>query len=197
MILKPGMAKLVPAGSRFVFQMHYTPNGTAQEDRSCVGLVFADPKEVQHQVGTDKAANAGFRIPAGADDHKVEATHRFRKDMLLISLFPHMHLRGKAFRYTAIYPDDRREVLLDIPRYDFNWQNGYELISPKRMPAGTRLFCEAWFDNSAGNLANPDPTKSVRWGDQTWEEMMIGYFDATPANHDVIAPGKPATEQSE
>ena len=179
--LKPGMAKLVPAGSKFVFQMHYTPNGTPQQDRSCVGLDFADPKEVKHQVGTDKAANTGFRIPAGADNHKVEANHRFRQDMVLLSLFPHMHLRGKAFRYTAIFPDDRRELLLDIPRYDFNWQNGYELASPKRMPAGTRLFCEAWFDNSAGNLANPDPTKTVRWGDQTWEEMMIGYFDATPA----------------
>jgi peroxiredoxin len=185
MVLRPGMAKLVPAGSEFVFQMHYTPNGTAQEDRSSVGLVFADPQEVKQMVGTDKAANPRFRIPAGADNHKVEATHGFDQDMLLISLFPHMHLRGKAFRYTAIYPDKRREVLLDIPRYDFNWQNGYELIEPKRMPAGTQLFCEAWFDNSTANLANPDPTQAVRWGEQTWEEMMIGYFDATPADRDV------------
>lgn len=185
MVLKPGMAKLVPAGSQLVFQMHYTPNGTAQEDRSCVGLVFADPQEVQHQVGTDKAANTSFRIPAGADNHKVEATHRFGQDMLLISLFPHMHLRGKAFRYTAIYPNDSQEVLLDIPRYDFNWQNGYEFTAPKRMPAGTKLYCEAWFDNSTVNLANPDPTEEVRWGDQTWEEMMIGYFDATPADRDL------------
>jgi peroxiredoxin len=185
MVLRPGMAKLVPAGSQFVFQMHYTPNGTAQEDRSCVGLVFADPQEVKHMVGTDKAANPRFRIPAGADNHKVEAEHDFGQDMLLISLFPHMHLRGKAFRYTAIYPDKSREVLLDVPRYDFNWQNGYELIEPKRMPAGTQLYCEAWFDNSAANLANPDPTQAVRWGDQTWEEMMIGYFDATPADREV------------
>ena len=180
MIMQDGMAKLVPAGSKLIFQMHYTPNGVAQEDRSCVGLVFADPAEVTRQVGTDKAANTRFRIPPGADSHKVEATHRFSSDMLLITLFPHMHLRGKAFRYTAIYPDQRQEVLLDIPRYDFNWQNKYELAEHKVMPAGTKLYCEAWFDNSEGNLANPDPTKTVRWGDQTWEEMMIGYFDATP-----------------
>jgi hypothetical protein len=102
--------------------------------------------------------------------------------MLLLAMFPHMHLRGKAFRYTAIYPDGKQEVLLDVPRYDFAWQNSYEYIEPKRMPRGTRLFCEAWFDNSEDNLANPDPTASVRWGDQTWEEMMIGYFDAMPAD---------------
>jgi len=195
MVLRPGMAKLVPAGSEFVFQLHYTPNGTEQVDRSSVGLVFADPQEVKHMVGTDKAANPRFRIPAGAENHKVEATHGFGQDMLLISLFPHMHLRGKAFRYTAIYPDKSREVLLDIPRYDFNWQNGYELFEPKRIPAGTQLYCEAWFDNSAANLANPDPTQAVRWGDQTWEEMMIGYFDATPVDRDVSKRGQRRTDE--
>ena len=191
MVLRPGMAKLIPKGSQLIFQMHYTPNGTAQEDRSCVGLVFADPTEVKQQIGTDKAANQRFRIPPGADSHKVEATHHFGRDMLVTSLFPHMHLRGKAFRYTAIYPDDRQEVLLDIPRYDFNWQNRYEFVEPKVMPKGTKLFCEAWFDNSEGNLANPDPKASVRWGDQTWEEMMIGYFDATPAEQDLTEPTTP------
>ena len=179
--LTDGKAKLVPAGSKLVFQMHYTPNGTATTDRSSVGFIFADPAEVKHQVGTDKAANTGFRIPAGASNHKVEAYHSFQKDMVLLSLFPHMHLRGKAFRYTALYPDKTEEILLDVPHYDFNWQNGYVLAEPKQMPAGTRIHCEAWFDNSAENIANPDPKSSVRWGDQTWEEMMIGYFDATPA----------------
>jgi peroxiredoxin/mono/diheme cytochrome c family protein len=181
LILTGGKAKLVPAGSKLVFQIHYTPNGTATTDRSSVGFVFADPAEVKHQVGTDKAANTGFRIPAGANNHKVEAYHSFHKDMVLLSLFPHMHLRGKAFRYTAIYPDKTREVLLNVPHYDFNWQNGYVFADPKTMPAGTQIHCEAWFDNSADNIANPDPTAAVRWGDQTWEEMMIGYFDATPA----------------
>ncbi|MGI8980367.1 MAG: redoxin domain-containing protein [Pirellulaceae bacterium] len=187
LFLTDGRAKLIPAGSKLVFQIHYTPNGTATTDRSSVGFVFADPAEVKHQVGTDKAANQGFRIPAGASNHKVEAYHSFSKDMVLLSLFPHMHLRGKAFRYTAIYPDKTQEILLNVPHYDFNWQNGYELAEPKQMPAGTRIFCEAWFDNSEGNIANPDPTSTVTWGDQTWEEMMIGYFDATPA---VAAAGK-------
>jgi peroxiredoxin len=181
LLLKDGKAKLVPAGSKLVFQIHYTPNGTVTTDRSSVGFVFADPAEVKHQVGTDKAANQSFRIPAGASNHKVEAYHSFGKDMVLLSLFPHMHLRGKAFRYTAIYPDKREEVLLSVPHYDFNWQNGYELAEPKLMPAGTRIYCEAWFDNSEENIANPNPKSAVRWGDQTWEEMMIGYFDATPA----------------
>ena len=180
LILKEGMAKLIPAGSQLVFQMHYTPNGTAQEDRSSVGLVFADPKTVKRTVGTDKAAFQAFRIPPGANNHHVDAYHRFDRDMLMLAMFPHMHLRGKAFRYTAIYPDGKEEILLDVPRFDFAWQCSYELAEPKKMPQGTRLHCEAWFDNSEENLANPDPSATVRWGDQTWEEMMIGYFDATP-----------------
>jgi peroxiredoxin/mono/diheme cytochrome c family protein len=187
MVLREGMAKLVPAGGRLVFQMHYTPNGTAQQDRSCIGLVFADPKSVKMQIATDKAATQGFNIPPGADNHKVEATRTFASDTLVLALFPHMHVRGKAFRYTAIYPDGEREVLLDVPHYDFNWQNSYEFAEAKRMPKGAKIFCEAWYDNSENNLANPDPTKSVRWGDQTWEEMMIGYFSATPADQDLQA----------
>ena len=181
LILRDGMAKLIPAGAKLVFQMHYTPNGTATEDRSCVGFIFADAKEVKQVVATDKAATQRFSIPPRAENHKVEANHTFGSDELMLALFPHMHLRGKAFRYTAFYPDGKQEVLLDVPAYDFNWQNTYEFAEPKLMPKGTRLFCEAWFNNSESNLANPDPTATVRWGDQTWEEMMIGYFDATPA----------------
>ncbi len=185
MMLPDGLAKKVPAGSKLVFQMHYTPNGTAQEDRSSVGFVYADPKSVIKRVATDMAANPRFQIPPGAENHKVEATTGFGQDTLVLALFPHMHLRGKAFRYTAILPDGQREVLLDVPRYDFNWQNSYEFTEPKLMPKGSRMFCEAWFDNSEHNLANPDPTDTVRWGDQTWEEMMIGYFSATPADQDL------------
>ena len=189
LVLKDGLAKLVPAGSRLVFQMHYTPNGTAQPDRSCVGFKFADPKTVRKQVGTDKAANPAFRIPAGDGNYKVEATHTFGDDRLMLAMFPHMHLRGKAFRYTAIYPGGEREILLDVPHYDFNWQNSYEFAQPKAMPKGTRLYCEAWYDNSEENLANPDPTATIRWGDQTWEEMMIGYFDAAPADQELKLTG--------
>jgi peroxiredoxin len=185
LMLKEGLAKFIPAGSQLIFQMHYTPNGTAQEDRSCVGFKFADPKTVRREVATQKAANDRFVIPPGDDNHRVEAEHRFDKDSLLLALFPHMHLRGKSFRYEAIYPDGKREVLLDVPHYDFNWQNGYALAEPKLLPAGTRMHCTAYFDNSEDNLANPDPTATVRWGDQTWEEMMIGYFDIALADQDL------------
>jgi peroxiredoxin len=181
LVLNDGHAKLIPAGSKLVFQMHYTPNGTPQTDRSSVGFIFTDAKNVKHQVGTDQASFRGLRIPAGEANYKVDALHPFSRDMNLLALFPHMHLRGKAFRYTAVYPDGKEEILLDIPRYDFAWQNAYEFAEPKFMPRGSRLRCEAVFDNSKDNLANPDPTSTVRWGDQTWEEMMIGYFDATPA----------------
>ena len=177
LILEDGMAKLVPAGSKLVFQMHYTPNGTATEDLSYVGFKFADASQVKRIVGTNKAANTRFAIPPHADNHRVEADFHFKRDSLMLAMFPHMHLRGKSFRYTAIYPDGKEEILLNVPNYDFNWQNGYALEEPKLMPAGTRLHCVAHFDNSEENLANPDPTKRVRWGDQTWEEMMIGYFD--------------------
>jgi hypothetical protein len=185
MLLREGLAKKVPAGSRLVFQMHYTPNGTAQQDRSSIGIVFADPATVQKTVATDKAGNRGFRIPPGDANYKVEATQTLTRDTLVISLMPHMHVRGKAFRYTALYPSGEKEILLDVPHYDFNWQNSYEFVEPKLMPKGTKMFCEAWYDNSDENLANPDPAKEVRWGDQTWEEMMIGYFAATPAGQDL------------
>ena len=181
LVLNDGHAKLIPAGSKLVFQMHYTPNGVAQTDRSCVGLKFTDAKNVKHQVGTDQAGNRGLRIPAGDANYKIDAIHPFSSDMKLLALFPHMHLRGKSFRYTAVFPDGKEEILLDIPRYDFAWQNAYEFAEPILMPRGSRLRCEAVYDNSKENLANPDPTSVVRWGDQTWEEMMIGYFDATPA----------------
>ncbi len=177
MQLPVGYAKLIPAGAKLIFQMHYTPNGIATTDISSVGLKFAEPEDITHRVLTLKAFNEKFRIPAGAENHRVNARFRFERDAELLSLFPHMHLRGKAFRYTAIYPDGQEEILLDVPTYDFNWQNAYRLAEPKSIPEGTRIKCRAWFDNSTGNLANPDPAKTVRWGDQTWEEMMIGYFN--------------------
>ena len=185
LVLPEGYAKLIPAGSKIVFQMHYTPNGTAQKDLSKVGFIFADPSEVKKTVGTREIINQSFRIPPGADNHKVTASFRFRRDAQVLSLFPHMHLRGKSFRYTAKYPDGKEEILLDIPRYDFNWQNGYKYATPKEFPMGTVIYCEARFDNSENNLANPDPSKTVRWGDQTFEEMMIGYIDVAWKDQDL------------
>jgi len=176
-IAPDGMAKLVPAGWKFIFQMHYTPNGRAQKDRSSIGLLFVDGKTITDRLVTTNTANFQFEIPAYADDYKVESQKNFARDTLFIGMYPHMHVRGKDFRYELTYPDGKKEVLLDVPRYDFNWQNWFKLEKPLLIPAGSNLLCTAHFDNSDSNLCNPDPTKPVRWGDQTWEEMMIGWYD--------------------
>ena len=175
--LPAGMAKLIPAGSQLVFQMHYTPNGSPQKDRSKVGIQFVDPSTIKYRVATANAANGLFEIPAGDDNYLVESDRTYGGDVLMLSVFPHMHLRGKDFRYDLTYPDGKTETILNMPRYDFNWQTSYVFTEPLKLPKGTKLHCTAHFDNSADNPANPDPTKPVRWGDQTWEEMMIGWFD--------------------
>lgn len=177
MVLKEGMAKQIPAGSKIVFQMHYTAAGTTQTDRSKIGLCFGEPSKVAHEVVTRSVMEQRFEIPPYCADHEVNGSLRFREDSLLIEMFPHMHLRGKSYRYTAHYPDGSEEILLDIPRYDFGWQNIYTFKEPKLMPKGTVLRCSAHFDNSEDNLSNPDPSQAVRFGDQTWEEMMIGFFN--------------------
>ncbi|HMO92854.1 MAG TPA: redoxin domain-containing protein [Pirellulaceae bacterium] len=175
--LADGYAKLVPAGSRLIFQMHYTPNGTRQSDLSEIGLIFADPQSVKKRVLTQQLHNARFEIPAGDPHYEVQASTRIERDAELLALFPHMHFRGKAFKYLLQLPGVESEILLDVPRYDFNWQNSYVLKQHRFLRAGSEIKGIAIFDNSSGNLANPDPSKPVRWGDQTWEEMMIGYFD--------------------
>ncbi len=185
-----GIAKRIPAGSQIILQIHYTPNGKPQEDVSSLGLVFCDEKDVTQRVESGWVVNFGFAIPPGAKDYRVGSQFRFDEDRMLLSLTPHMHVRGKSFRFEAEYPDKRREVLLDVPRWDFNWQLDYELAEPKLMPKGTILRCEALYDNSAENPTNPDPTKVVRFGEQTWDEMMIGWFTAaTPPGQ---LHGKPA-----
>ncbi|MBX7165538.1 MAG: redoxin domain-containing protein [Pirellulales bacterium] len=180
-----GVALFVPKGSKLTFQMHYTPNGTAQKDRSYVGIKFIDPKLVKRTARGGVAGNVGFKIPPGDDNYEVTAKYRFRRDSLLLSMTPHMHLRGKSFRYEAEYPDGTREVLLDVPHYDFNWQLRYDLAEPKLIPKGTRIHTIAHFDNSDHNPANPDPADEVRFGDQTWEEMMFGFFTTIDPNQDV------------
>jgi peroxiredoxin len=173
--------KRIPKGSSLVFQMHYTPNGIAQKDRSSVGLVWckAPPK---NEVRTRAIAQKFFAIEPGDDNSEVESVSTFEREAELLSLLPHMHLRGKDFEYRAVYPDGKTEVLLRVPRYDFNWQSNYRLAKPVRLPAGTRIECTAHFDNSAKNPNNPDPKKIVIWGEQTWEEMMIGFVDYTYTN---------------
>jgi hypothetical protein len=173
-----GMAKRIPAGSSLVFQVHYTPIGSVQHDQSRVGMLFVDPEEVEYEVRSISAVNSDLKISPYEADYRAEAKSRMmRSDVQLVELNAHMHLRGDAFRYEALYPDGTSEILLDIPQYDFNWQTAYRLVEPKPLPQGTRIHCVAHFDNSAENLSNPDPSATVRWGEQTWDEMLIGYFD--------------------
>lgn len=174
----PGMARRIAAGSHLVFQVHYTPVGSEQFDQSRVGMNFVDADSVKFEVRTASAVNPELRIPPHEADHRVEAASaKLRQPSRLLALNPHLHLRGKSFRYEAVLPGGERTTLLDVPRYDFNWQTSYRLAEPLELPAGTRMHCVAHFDNSAANPNNPDPTSAVRWGEQTWDEMMIGYFD--------------------
>jgi hypothetical protein len=166
-----GMGMRIPAGYSLVFQMHYTTYGKATTDRSTIGLKFAKttPKTI---LNTMALINASLSIPAGATNHLVENTMTFNRDTMIYSLVPHTHVRGKGWHYEAIYPDGRKEVILSVPNYDFNWQHEYVFEKPLQLPAGTKLHAKAWYDNSPANKSNPDPSKTVTWGDQTWEEMM-------------------------
>ncbi|HYK90348.1 MAG TPA: cytochrome c [Acidobacteriota bacterium] len=180
----PGdMAKYVPAGSDLVFQMHYTTNGHAAEDQASVGVVFAAHPPMMRVI-TLQLTNDKFIIPPGADDYRVQVRGTLPNDAILLGFLPHMHLRGKRFEYDLISPDGGFKTLLRV-NYDFYWQLSYRLAQPQALKAGTILQAVAWFDNSRNNPHNPDPTKEVRWGDQTSDEMMVGFFDiAVPAGQD-------------
>jgi mono/diheme cytochrome c family protein len=174
-VFDPGVARLLRGKSDIILQMHYTTNGTEAVDRTSVGVIFAKEPPKKLQAG-GMALNPRFVIPAGDANHEVRATQALARDTVLTSLTPHMHVRGKDMTYIAHYPDGTSETLLSVPKYDFNWQITYQLAQPKVLPKGTQVEVIAHYDNSPGNKFNPDPTKDVRWGDQTWEEMMIGFF---------------------
>ena len=175
-----GMAKFVPAGSDLVFQMHYTTNGTADQDQTSIGLVFAEHPPKQRVI-TLQLNNHALIIPPGVDDFRVEVQGTLPHEATLLSFFPHMHLRGKRFEYDIVHDDGSVEVLLRV-NYHFHWQLSYRLAEPRILKAGTRLRAIAWYDNSTHNPHNPDPEKTVTWGDQTSDEMMVGFFDvAIPA----------------
>jgi len=176
--LPEGTAMRVRAGTRFRIQMHYTPNGTPAQDKTWFGLRFAKAPPVREAI-TGRAINTRIAIPAMAADHTEKAAWQFKRNVEIVSYMPHMHVRGKAFQYAMVYPDGRREILLDVPRYDFGWQLAYKPVTPLQVPQGARMECVARYDNSPNNRNNPDPNKEVRWGDQTWEEMMIGWFTYT------------------
>ena len=178
LILRPGQAKLVKAGSVLIFQVHYTTNGVAGKDRTSLGLVFSKTP-VEKRVITAGAAATNLAIPPGDPNYEAASTFPFKEDSHIDSLHPHMHFRGKDFQYRLVYPDGTSKVLLSVPRYDFNWQMTYFFKEPIAAPKGSRLECLAHYDNSTRNKYNPDPTKLVQWGPQTWEEMMIGYVDYT------------------
>jgi hypothetical protein len=175
-ILQPGQAKLIKAGSDLVLEIHYTTNGKASTDRSKFGLVFAKqpPKE---RVLTLSATNGKFRIPPGDPNYKVDAEFELGTTVKLLGLHPHMHGRGKDFEYRVVYPTGETETLLRVPRYDWHWQLWYTLAKPLVLPKGTKIECTAHFDNSPNNPDNADPTKEVGWGDQSWDEMMVGFFN--------------------
>jgi mono/diheme cytochrome c family protein len=180
-----GTAKFIPARSDLIFQMHYTTNGRSAADQSSLGLVFAK-RQPQQRVLSLQLANEHdtIPIPANTDNYRVEVAGTLPNDALLLSFFPHMHLRGKKFEYNLLHVDGSRETLLRV-NYDFFWQLSYVLAEPRLLPAGTKLEAIASYDNSKNNPHNPDPNSAVRWGDQTYNEMMVGFFDvAVPAAMD-------------
>jgi mono/diheme cytochrome c family protein len=179
-VFPPGTAKKVPAGSMLVFQMHYSSYGGKfegiQGDRTRLGLHFTS-KPPERSLKTVGIQNHYFKLPAGDGNHEVTACYTFDADVSLTSYMPHMHLRGKDMKYDVIYPDGRQETLLWVPKFSFNWQTMYYLKKPVSIPKGTKLIVTAHFDNSDKNKYNPDPAKTIRWGDPTYEEMMIGWME--------------------
>ena len=154
----------------------YTAVGKAMEDQSQIGNLWAK-KPARQEVVTKGIVNQAIRIPAGAANHREEAYFTFDSDARIVGLLPHMHLRGKSFRYVALLPGGKEQVLLDVPRYDFNWQPCYRPQEPLLVKKGTRIRATAHYDNSTGNPANPDASREIRFGEQTWDEMLIGYID--------------------
>ncbi len=198
-IMKPGQAKLVPAGSDIILQMHYTANGKPATDISRVGLVFSKTPPTE-RVLTLAATTANFAIPPGDSNYRVETKLTLQDDSTLVNLLPHMHFRGKDFTFKVTYPSGETETLLYVPHYDFNWQLTYDLATQKVLPKGSVIDCIAHYDNSVNNKFNPDATKEVRYGEQSWEEMMFGFFDVSvPLNKtamDLMVPKKgPAQAQ--
>ena len=183
LVFEPGVARLLRGNSDIVMQIHYTTNGTENKDRTTVGVIYAKQPPTK-MAGGGMAINPRFLIPANDGNAEVKATTTLSRDTTLTAMTPHMHVRGKDMTYIAHYPDGTSETLLSVPKWDFNWQITYQLKEAKRMPKGTEIEVVAHYDNSPQNKFNPDPTKDVRWGDQTFEEMMIGFWGTVVENKD-------------
>jgi hypothetical protein len=176
-LYEEGVARKIPAGADIVLQMHYTAIGEPVVDQTQIGVVLAkEPPSALRAQGGGVIAPMNFVIPPGAPNHEVVGRRTFTEDTYLTTMYPHMHVRGKDATYTIVYPDGREEVVLRVPKYNFNWQLNYKLAEPRFMPKGSTLVVTAHFDNSKANPYNPDPAATVRWGEQTWEEMMMGYY---------------------
>jgi hypothetical protein len=198
-ILQPGQAKLIKAGSDIVLEVHYTPTGKATTDQTRVGIVFAKEKP-KERVLTLSAVNGTFKIPPGDPNYKVDANFEVPRDVKLVSLHPHMHTRGKDFEYRLVFPDGKTQTLLKVPAYNWHWQLWYTLDAPITLPKGTKIECTAHFDNSPDNPENPDPTKTVIWGQQNSDEMMVGFFnllfDANLPAKDLLPHPKPEAKEA-
>jgi len=178
MVFPANTGRIMEKGANIIGDMHYHPCGTAETDRTRIGLHFADsPDDIEKELINTWVINQGFKIPAGAPNHEVRQSHKIMQDGFIMGFAPHMHYRGKDFSYTATYPDGREELLLAVNDYDFNWQTNYVLKDRLPVPKGTVIECVAHFDNSADNPANPDPTIDITFGEESYDEMMIGFFD--------------------
>ena len=188
-VFEEGVARKIPAGADIVLQMHYTTIGQAVTDQTEIGVILAkEPPSRLRVEGGGQMPNFTFVIPPNHPNYEVTAKKVMDKDTYLTQVYPHMHVRGKSVQYKILFPDGREEIVLSVPKYDFNWQTSYRLAEPKFMPKGSTLMVIGHFDNSKGNRYNPDPESEVRWGDQTWEEMLIGYYSTTDAPRSRPAP---------
>ncbi len=170
-VFRPGTALRLEPGGILELQMHYTAAGQDEIDRTRVGMIFSKD-QTPREVLASQFINATLRLPAGAADVKVDADVEFAQDATVWGLFPHTHMRGKKWEYVLQLPDGSKRTILSVPRYNFNWQTYYMFKEPLQVPKGSKILSSAWYDNSAGNRANPDPTVDVKWGEQTWEEMQ-------------------------
>jgi len=197
-IWKPGEARLIKAGSVLEFQMHYATNGTPARDRTRIGLIFAKEPVTEQIIGTQLTPQS-LNIPPADANYRVDASGLMGQEVKLVAIRAHMHLRGKSMQVRAVYPTGETEILLNVPKYDFNWQPYYYLETPKVLPKGTRIEATSYFDNSPNNPFNPDPTAAVTWGPQSWDEMMIAWLDIAvdrgAVHHEAAAPAvaTPAT----
>jgi hypothetical protein len=190
-VYQEGSAMKLPAGSTLIFQTHYTAAGKPTTDRTRVGVKFAKSKP-QTEVRFASMINGALHIPPGAADQRVDAEMTINQNVTMWSMLPHTHVRGIRWTYQAVYPDGRSDTILSVPKYDFNWQTDYVFKEPLKLPKGTKIHATAWYDNSANNKSNPDPTKDVWWGDQTWEEMM---YTGLTFSIDTVAPTPTAGQQ--